>query len=119
MEFRRRTGAGRPSFSTPSRLPRRCRDLLVELVTVVETSAPLPAGTPLASSPFTVRATFAATGLQPTALESPLDVVVAAPAAELGATPVTGLVAYSFGSDGAWTLLPTWVDREEGAVHIL
>ena len=86
---------------------------------MVESLAPLPAGTPLASSPFTVRATFAATGLQPTALESPLDVVVAAPAAELGATPVTGLVAYSLDGDGAWTLLPTWVDREEGALHIL
>ena len=42
-----------------------------------------------------------------------------APAAELGATPITGLVAYARNNDDTgWDLLPSWVDRETGDLHV-
>ncbi len=41
-----------------------------------------------------------------------------APGAELGATPLSGLLAYELGESG-WILLPSWVDRELGELHVL
>ena len=93
-------------------------EVLVELVTTT-LPGPLPAGTPIASSPFRVEVTYSATGLQPLILPTLLDVVVAAPAAELGGTPVTGLVAYQLELDGSWRLLPSWVDRGRSELHIV
>ena len=89
----------------------------MELVTTA-LPAPLPAGTPIASSPFRVEVTYSATGLQPLILPAFLDVVVAAPSAELGGTPVTGLIAYQWETAGSWRLLPSWVDRERSELHV-
>ena len=52
-------------------------------------------------------------------MPAPLEVIVKAPGAELGATAVTGLIAYGLDADQTtWSLLPTWVDRETNEVHI-
>ena len=95
-------------------------DLIIELFRIEAELPELPSGQAIANSPFDVQVTFAATGLRPSHLPAPLDLIVT-PGGGGGAT---GLVAFGlrFDSDtGAerWELLPSWTDAEAGAVHVL
>ena len=92
-------------------------EVLVELVGAALAGS-LPAGAPIAGSPFRVEVTYAATGVQPLLLPTLLDIVVVPTAQELGGAPVSGLVAYQLEPDGSWRILPTWVDRARSELHI-
>ncbi len=93
-------------------------DLVVTVRTAPAAPAALPAGAAIGESPLAVSLRYAATGLTPSALPAPVDLVVTPPAAELGGLPATALAAYTLSAEATWMLAPSWVDREKGAIHV-